>query len=72
MSAHTFTSRALWIYAAAMLAMLVASGVGAYELGTWVMEVAPVAIVLPLLLATHRRFPLTPLLYGLIRCMPSC
>jgi putative membrane protein len=30
------------------------------------MEVAPVVVVLPLLWATHQRFPLTPLLYSLI------
>lgn len=30
------------------------------------MEIAPVVIALPLVLATARRFPLTPLLYGLI------
>ena len=30
------------------------------------MEVAPVIVVLPILWATLRRFPLTPLLYGLI------
>lgn len=57
---------ALYVYAAAILALLVASGIGAHELGTWAMEVAPVAIALPLMLATHRRFPLTPMLYGLI------
>jgi putative membrane protein len=33
---------------------------------TWWLEVAPVLIVVPLLLATARRFPLTPLLYRLI------
>lgn len=30
------------------------------------MEVAPIAIVLPLMWVTHRRFPLTPLLYALV------
>jgi putative membrane protein len=30
------------------------------------MEVAPVLIAAPILVATHRRFPLTPLLYALI------
>lgn len=60
------TRPALLAYAAALVALLVASGVGAYEQFTWAMEVAPVFIALPLMLATHRRFPLTPLLYGLI------
>lgn len=58
--------KGLWIYTAAVLALLLWSGIRPYERGTWLMEVAPVLIALPLLLATHRRFPLTPLLYGLI------
>lgn len=58
--------KGLWIYAAVVVALLVWSGIRPYELGTWLMEVAPVLVALPLLLATHRRFPLTPLLYGLI------
>ncbi|STE89197.1 putative inner membrane protein [Escherichia coli] len=33
---------------------------------TWLMEVTPVIIVVPLLLATAKRYPLTPLLYTLI------
>lgn len=60
------TRSGLYAYAAFVVAMLMASGIGAYETGTWAMEVGPVFIALPLLLATHRRFPLTPLLYGLI------
>jgi putative membrane protein len=56
----------LWAYAAALVALLAGSGIGAYETGTWAMEVGPIFIVLPLMVATHRRFPLTPLLYGLI------
>lgn len=45
---------------------LVASGIRPFERGTWWMEVAPVMIGIPLLVATHRRFPLTPLLYRLL------
>ena len=56
----------LLAYAAALVALLIASAIGAYEQTTWAMEVAPVVIALPLMLATHHRFPLTPLLYGLI------
>ena len=37
-----------------------------YEIGTWLMEVLPVFVVLPLLWLTQRRFPLTRLLYVLI------
>ena len=60
------TSPALFSYAAVIGALLALSGVGAHEAATWAMEVAPVFIALPLMLVTHRRFPLTPLLYGLI------
>ncbi|MEO8171205.1 MAG: DUF2238 domain-containing protein [Oxalobacteraceae bacterium] len=38
----------------------------AFDRATWLLEVAPVLIGLPLLAATCRRFPLTNLLYGLI------
>ena len=62
----TLSMRALWVYAAFTLILLVWSGIGAHETGTWLMEVAPVLLVLPLLLATRERFPLTPLLYWLI------
>jgi putative membrane protein len=37
-----------------------------FDRATWWMEVLPVFIVLPLLWATRRGFPLTPLLYALI------
>ena len=50
----------------ALLALLAWSGARPYDRATWAMEVAPVAIVLPLLWATHRRFPLTALLYACI------
>jgi putative membrane protein len=49
-----------------VLAALLGSGVAPYERGTWLLEVAPVLIGAPVLLATWRRFPLTTLLYGLI------
>jgi putative membrane protein len=45
---------------------LVASGIRPYDRLTWVLEVLPVLIAAPLLVATYRRFPLTPLAYGLI------
>ena len=39
---------------------------------TWLMEVTPVIIIVPLLLAPRSRYPLTPLLYTLIfSSMPS-
>ena len=53
----------LWV---AMLVALVLSGIHPYDRGTWVMEVAPIFIAVPVLVATWRRFPLTELLYVLI------
>ena len=58
----------LWLKAGlvSLIAALVLSGIHPYERGTWWMEIAPVLIALPLLIATYKRFPLTPLLYTLI------
>jgi len=65
-NAATLSPKALALYSAALIALLAWSGARPYDLGTWAMEVVPVAIVLPILWATQRRFPLTPLLYALI------
>jgi putative membrane protein len=62
----TLDTRALALYSAAMLTALAFSAWGAHDLPTWAMEVAPVFVVLPLLWVTHKRFPLTTLLYLLI------
>ena len=48
------------------LAMLAISGFGPADRLTWVLEVLPVMIGAPLLAATYRRWPLTPLLYRLL------
>jgi putative membrane protein len=45
---------------------LVISGWHPYERSTWFMEVAPIFIAVPVMVATHRRFPLTPLLQALV------
>jgi putative membrane protein len=47
------------------LVALVVSGIHPYDRLTWVLEVAPILIGAPILIATYRRFPLTPLLYRL-------
>ena len=60
------SARFLAIYSAALIALLAWSGWRPHDLPTWAMEVAPVAVVLVLLWVSHRRFPLTPLLYALI------
>jgi len=46
--------------------LLVLSGIGPRDRTTWLLEVAPILLAAPLLLATARRFPLTPLAYRLI------
>jgi putative membrane protein len=48
------------------IAALVYSGISPYDRLTWAMEVAWVFVGLPILIATRRRFPLTPLLYRLL------
>jgi putative membrane protein len=51
----------------ALLAGVVAwSGLAPKDRFTWLLEVAPILIGIPILVATRRRFPLTPLLYGLL------
>lgn len=60
--------RGSWLIAAslAVAAMLVASSISPFDRLTWLMEVLPVLIAWPILAATHRRFPLTTLLYCLV------
>lgn len=60
------SARPLWIAALLNLLLLAFSAVHPFDLTTWWLEIIPVLIVWPLLLATQRRFPLTPLLVGLI------
>ena len=47
-------------------AALVVSGIKPHDALTWLLEVLPVLIAVPIMIATYRRFPLTPLLYVLI------
>jgi putative membrane protein len=51
---------------ALLVVCLVVSAVGAHDRFTWFLEVAPIFIGVPVLVATYRRFPLTPLAYRLI------
>jgi putative membrane protein len=51
---------------AVVVIVLIWSGTGPYDRLTWVLEVIPVLIAVPLLAWTARRFPLTPLVYVLI------
>ncbi len=54
------------VLAGIVIAALVVSGIAPFDRATWVMEVAPVLIALPLLAATRQRYPLTVLLSVLI------
>jgi putative membrane protein len=53
----------LFIYTFLLLTCLALSGVHPYDRTTWVLEIFPIVIALPILWTTHRRFPLTSLLY---------
>jgi putative membrane protein len=50
----------------AAIVLLALSRVGASEPGTWILEVAPIFLIAPILVLTARRFPLTPLVYRLL------
>ncbi|HVE89981.1 MAG TPA: DUF2238 domain-containing protein, partial [Burkholderiaceae bacterium] len=54
-----------WLLIATLIALAV-SGYRPYDRVTWMLEVAPVVIALPILFATRRNFPLTTLLYLLL------
>lgn len=58
--------RILIMFLIILCGLLVGTAVHPFDRTTWLMEVAPVLIVLPLLVLTYRRFSLTPLLYMLI------
>jgi len=45
---------------------LAASAVNAYDRVTWILEIFPIVLGVPLLIATRHRFPLTPLVYRLL------
>jgi putative membrane protein len=47
-------------------AALIVSGIGPADRTTWVLEVFPILIAVPILFVTRNRFPLTPLVYRLI------
>ncbi|HMV55430.1 MAG TPA: hypothetical protein PKC15_17000, partial [Rhodocyclaceae bacterium] len=62
------TGRSLvpWVALGVVSVALAVSGVHPHDRLTWLLEVAPVVIGIPLLLATGRTFPLSHLLYALL------
>jgi len=65
--ARQLTSRGeLLLLLATVTLALVVSGIGPNDGMTWLLEVLPVLLIVPLLIFTGRRFPLTPLSYRLI------
>jgi putative membrane protein len=66
MPATTPWPRTLFWITLMVLVALVPSGINPYDRLTWYLEIFPVAIALPVLYLTARRYPLTPMLYWLI------
>ena len=59
-------SRSPALLLAAVLAVLMWSGIAPFDRFTWWLEVAPALAGLSVLIPTHRRFAFTPLVYSLI------
>ena len=59
-------TRNLALSAAALIGLLVVSGLDPYDRTTWALEVFPIVLALPVMAFTCRRFPLTTLLYACI------
>jgi putative membrane protein len=63
----SYAAREPWFLLAAVTLLLIASGIDPVaDRFTWLLETLPVMIGIALLLASGRRFPLTPLLYRLL------
>jgi putative membrane protein len=58
--------QSLMVVSLALVPLLAMSGAHPYDRTTWVLEVFPIIIALPILWVTYRHFPLTTLVYGLI------
>lgn len=66
MSAAGLSPKEGWTLILVILFASGLSGIGPEDRLTWALEITPVFIGLPLVLATKRNFPLTPLLYRLL------
>jgi putative membrane protein len=56
----------LGVAALVLVALLALSGVHPYDRTTWILEVFPVVVALPVLWLSYRRYPLTKLVYACI------
>ena len=63
---NAFRDKATTLAAVVLSGLLILSGLQPYDRATWLMEVVPVIIALPLMIGTYKRYPLTPLLYACI------
>ena len=66
MSAMHRQPRTPILFLALVLCALIASGLAPKDRLTWFLEILPIVIVLPVLIAAYHRHPLTPLLYRLL------
>ena len=62
-SMQPYRSRLLVLALVVLLGLLAFSGLSPYDRATWVMEVFPIFVAVPILCATYERFPLTTFLY---------
>ena len=66
MTGRTTSSREPLVLLALTALVLIGSGIRPFDRATWWLEVAPVLIGAPVLVATFSRFRLSPLLYRLL------
>lgn len=59
----TRSTKSLILAAVLLFILLIVSGINPYDRATWVLEVFPILIAFPIVVASYRRFPLTKLLY---------
>lgn len=52
-----------WLNAAVLIGVVV-SGLAPHDRITWLLEISPLCVLMPLLWYSHSRFPLTPMLYA--------
>jgi putative membrane protein len=64
----TQNTKYLTIWTVVLITLLVLSGMNPFDRATWLLEVFPILIALPVIWVTYHRFPLTNLLYFLIFC----